>query len=100
MPKELLDIATSITINNAKKNSTELLCSSIINELEKLYKLSSDEWINQWNYNCAHNKSIIELHEKNNLYKGTFLGLSLSGEAIVKINGKPENFKTGIIQLI
>jgi len=60
-------------------------------------RLSNDDIISNWNQLCIHHKKKIRLIDGDNLYQGTFLGISSIGEAKILIGQNEKRFVTGSV---
>ena len=99
IPKELQNIASSLKIEKSTSIQREPLLAFILNEFENLYLHHWNEIISLWQEYCIHENDEVTFHINDQLHCGTFQGITDTGHAMIRINGKTETFTTGMVTL-
>ena len=99
IPKELQDQATSLSIDSGEEFGRELILSAILNEFENIYLNHWNDIIPLWQEYCIHENDEVTFHINDQLHCGTFQGITDTGHAMIRINGKTETFTTGMVTL-
>jgi BirA family biotin operon repressor/biotin-[acetyl-CoA-carboxylase] ligase len=92
--------ATSLQINSEKPYQRERVLAEILNQFEILldqFPKNIDLIKSNWEDACNHLNKVITFHNNNEIIKGTFKSLSISGNAIVELNGVEKEYFSGVI---
>ena len=96
---ELNNKATSLFIYSGEAFKREIILSSILNEFENLYFHDWQNITSLWEKYCIHKNNTITFHNGEEFLQGEFQGITNSGYAKIKLNGKIETFPAGMITL-
>ena len=97
--ENLKNQATSLLIYSGKESKREIILSSILNEFENLYFHSWQNITSLWEKYCIHKNNTITFHNGEELFQGNFQGITNTGYAKIKLNGKTKIFPAGMITL-
>ena len=96
---DISDKATSLCLEAGHPIQREPLLAEILNQFEKNIEAPSATWVSKWESYCTHLNEPIIFHSSNEIISGTFVGLSETGQANMRIDNREKVFSSGVIEL-
>ncbi|MFQ6605710.1 MAG: biotin--[acetyl-CoA-carboxylase] ligase [Fidelibacterota bacterium] len=98
IPLDLLHTATSLAIVAGHPLERETILASLLRHLEQLFntleRRNSTAIVEEWMTFCRHKNQPVQVQDRNQYYRGIFIGLTSDGKARVIIDGREKIITT------